>query len=84
MLARNPYFLEVDSNGTRLPYLDNIIFTVVPALNAVALRLLSGEADVDDMVRPMEYDRFKEAQDKGKIRLLDPGLGLEMQFLMFQ
>ena len=30
MLERNPYFSEVDSNGQRLPYFDQIIFTVVP------------------------------------------------------
>jgi len=83
ILERNPYFLEVDTNGTRLPYLDNIIFTVVPSFDAVALRLLSGEADVDDVIRPMDYDRFKEAQTEGKIRLLDPGIGLEMIFLCF-
>ena len=83
ILERNPYFLEVDTNGTRLPYLDNIIFTVVPSFDTVALRLLSGEADVDDVIRPMDYDRFKEAQDEGKIRLLDPGIGLEMIFLCF-
>ncbi len=83
ILERNPYFLEVDTNGTRLPYLDNIIFTVVPNFDAVALRLLSGEADVDDMIRPMDYDRFKEAEGKGKITLLDPGIGLDMTFLCF-
>jgi peptide/nickel transport system substrate-binding protein len=83
ILERNPYFLEVDTNGTRLPYLDDIIFTVVPSFDAIALRLLSGEADVDDIVRPMDYGRFKAAADEGKINLLDPGIGLEMTFLCF-
>lgn len=83
ILERNPYFLEVDTNGTRLPYLDDIIFTVVPDFDAIALRSLSGESDVDDTVRSMDYDRFKKAEDQGKIKLLDPGLGLEMTFLIF-
>jgi peptide/nickel transport system substrate-binding protein len=83
ILERNPYFLEVDTNGTRLPYLDDLIFTVVPDFNTIALRTLSGEADVDDTVRPMDYDQFKAAADQGKIRLLDPGIGLEMTFLCF-
>jgi peptide/nickel transport system substrate-binding protein len=83
ILERNPYFLEVDTNGTRLPYLDDIIFTVVPDYDAIALRVLSGEADVDDTVRPMDYDRFKAAADAGKLALLDPGLGLDMIFLCF-
>jgi peptide/nickel transport system substrate-binding protein len=83
ILERNPYFLEVDTNGTRLPYFDDVIFTVVPSFDAIALRLLSGEADVDDMVRPMDYDRFKKAEVEGKMSLLDPGIGLDMIFLCF-
>jgi peptide/nickel transport system substrate-binding protein len=31
----------------------------------------------------MDYNRFKEAEDRGKISLLEPGIGLEMQFLCF-
>ena len=31
----------------------------------------------------MEYDQFKEAEGKGKINLLEPGIGLEMIFLCF-
>jgi peptide/nickel transport system substrate-binding protein len=34
LLERNPYFFEVDSNGQRMPYFDNIIYTVVPDMNA--------------------------------------------------
>ena len=30
LLERNPYFFEVDSNNQRLPYFDNIIYTIVP------------------------------------------------------
>ena len=35
LLERNPYFFEVDSNGQRLPYFDNVIYTVVPDMNAI-------------------------------------------------
>ncbi|HTX21885.1 MAG TPA: ABC transporter substrate-binding protein [Candidatus Aquilonibacter sp.] len=83
LLERNPYFLEVDTNGTRLPYFDDIIFPIVPDLNALALRFLSGESDVDDFVFPYEYDEFKAAAASGKFQLLEPGVGLEMSFLWF-
>jgi peptide/nickel transport system substrate-binding protein len=82
MLERNPYFLEVDKKGQRLPYFDNIILTVVPDVNAAFLRFLSGESD-EVGVPPYEYDRFKTEADKGKFSLLDPGIGLEMNFLWF-
>ncbi|HUE36133.1 MAG TPA: ABC transporter substrate-binding protein, partial [Candidatus Acidoferrum sp.] len=45
ILERNLYFLEVDKNGTRLPYFDDVIFTTVPSLEALKLRFLSGESD---------------------------------------
>ena len=83
LLERNPYFFEVDSNGQRLPYFDDIIFTVVPDLNALALQFLSGESDVDDFVYPYEYDKFKAESAAGKFTLLEPGVGLENSFLWF-
>jgi peptide/nickel transport system substrate-binding protein len=83
LLARNPYFFEVDSNGQRLPYLDNIIYSIVPDWNAMSLRMLHGDSDADDFVKPDEYDTFKAAEADGKIKLLEPGIGLECAFFMF-
>jgi peptide/nickel transport system substrate-binding protein len=83
LLARNPYFFEVDSNGQRLPYLDNIIYSVVPDWNAMSLRMLHGESDADDFVKSDEYETFKAAETGGKIKLLEPGIGLENGFFMF-
>ena len=83
LLERNPYFFEVDSNGQRLPYFDNIIYTVVPDMNAMSLRFLSGESDADDFVLPYEYDHFKTESAKGKFNLLEPGIGLETAFFWF-
>lgn len=83
MLERNPYFLEVDTNGTRLPYFDDVIYSVVPDFNAQSLRFLSGEADVDDEVPTYEYDTFKARADQGKFVLLEPGISLMREFLCF-
>jgi peptide/nickel transport system substrate-binding protein len=82
MLERNPYFCEVDKKGQRLPYFDDIVFTVVPNVNAASLRFLSGESDVCGVL-PYEYDKFKTEASKGKFNLLEPGTGLEMNFLWF-
>ena len=83
LLERNPYFLEVDRKGQRLPYFDNVIFTVVPDMNALTLRFLSGEGDVADLVEPDDYDRFKTESAKGRFQLLEPGIGLEKSFFWF-
>jgi len=83
LLTRNPYFFEVDSNGTRLPYFDNIIYSIVPDWNAMSLRMLHGEDDIDDMIKPDEYDTFKAAEADGKIKLLEPGPGADDGFIVF-
>ena len=83
LLARNPYFFEVDSNSQRLPYFDNIIYSVVPDWNTMSLRMLHGESDADDFIKPDEYDTFKAAEAGGKIKLLEPGIGLETAFFVF-
>jgi len=83
LLERNPYFCEVDKKGQRLPYFDDIIFTAVPDLNAISLRFLSGESDVDDFIYPYDYDKFKSEAAKGKFNLLEPGIGLEGTSLFF-
>jgi peptide/nickel transport system substrate-binding protein len=82
-LERNPYYFETDKNGQRLPYFDTVIFTVVPNMNAMSLRFLSGESDVDDFIYPNEYEHFKTEEQKGKFKLLEPGVGLEMSFFWF-
>jgi peptide/nickel transport system substrate-binding protein len=83
LLERNPWFFEVDSKGQRLPYCDNIIFTVVPDRNAISLRFLSGECDMHDFIYANEYDHFKAESVNGKFQLLEPGIGMETDFFWF-
>ena len=83
LLERNPWFWAVDTNGQRLPYFENIIYTVVPDMNAMALRFLKGESGVFEFVRPDEYERFKTESAKGRFDLLDLGIGLEKGFFWF-
>jgi peptide/nickel transport system substrate-binding protein len=83
LLERNPYFLEVDRKGQRLPYFDNIVFVVVPDMNAMSLRFLSGESDATDLIDAYDYDRFKTESAKGRFQLLEPGIGLEKYFFWF-
>jgi len=83
LLERNPFFCETDKKGQRLPYFDNIVFTIVPDRNAISLRFLSGECDVHDFIYANEYDEFKTASANGKFQLLEPGIGLETDFFWF-
>ena len=82
-LERNPYYWEVDGKGQQLPYFDNVYITIVPDNNAESLRFLRGEADLQEIVRPEEYDHFKEESAKGKFNLLDLGLGGDHDMVFF-
>jgi peptide/nickel transport system substrate-binding protein len=83
LVERNPHFWAVDKSGQRLPYLDHVIYTEVPDFNAMALRILQGESDIHERVRPEEYQRFKEAEAKRGIRLAELGVGIEALFFCF-
>ena len=45
---RNPFFYEVDSNGTQLPYLDNLEVIIIPTAgqNLALSNFLAGQTDV--------------------------------------
>src|SRR5205085_2496964 len=50
VLARNPYWFAVDQNGHRLPYLDELVFLIVPDQDAADLKFRGGEVDgIDDV-----------------------------------
>ncbi len=83
LLERNPYYWAVDSKGQRLPYIDQVVFTVVPDMNAMSLRFLRGENDVFEHVRPDEFERYKQESASGKFKLLELGYGLERAFIWF-
>jgi peptide/nickel transport system substrate-binding protein len=83
MLERNPEFWETDSKGQRLPYLDNVIFEIVPDQNAMSLRFLKGETDIQELVRPAEYENFMDESAKGKFRVIDLGLAGERDMMFF-
>ena len=43
VLERNPYYWKVDKNQQRLPYIDRVVFVIVPDFNTAALKFQSGE-----------------------------------------
>lgn len=83
LLERNPYFWQVDTKGQRLPYFDQVVMTVVPDQNAMALRFMRGEADVIEFVRPEEADSFKQAGARGQFKFLDLGFASQLDLITF-
>jgi len=84
LLERNPNFWEVDKKGQQMPYFDNVLYTVVPNQNAISLQMLHGDTDLQELVRPEEYPRFKDAAAAThRFRVIDLGLASERDMLTF-
>jgi peptide/nickel transport system substrate-binding protein len=81
VLERNPYYWKMDTKGSRLPYLDELVFLFVPSADAQVLRFQSGDTDV---VSGLGAENFSVlSRQKASYILADAGPGLEYNFLFF-
>jgi peptide/nickel transport system substrate-binding protein len=83
VLERNPWYYGVDAAGHRLPYLDELVFLIVPDQEAAALKFHAGELDGLDDVKPEDYQSYADKQQKENFTLYDLGPSLNTQILWF-
>jgi peptide/nickel transport system substrate-binding protein len=83
VLERNPYWCGVDAKGQRLPYLDELVFLIVPDQNTAALKFEAGEVDALDDVKPENYARYEGQQKAGNFTFYDLGPALNTNFMWF-
>ncbi len=83
VLERNPYYWKVDRNGTRLPYLEEIVLLSVPSEDAQAIRFQAGETDLITRISAENYAVLAREERGRGYRLYDLGPGLEYNFLFF-
>src|SRR5258705_6968481 len=83
VLTRNPYWFRVDAQGHRLPYLDELVFLIVPDQNTAALKFQAGEVDALDNVKPEDYKGYIENQQKQNFTLYELGPALRTNFFWF-
>ncbi len=81
---RNPRYWKKDAAGQALPYLDQLIFEVVPDQNAELVRLQSGQIDMlQQQVRPEDIATLRPLVDQKKIDLLELGVGTDPDTFFF-
>ena len=83
LLERNPEYWVADRQGHRLPWFDEVMFTVGGSAASEPAWFLGGKSDVCDTVRAQQYAQFKQASASGRFQLLDLGVGGERDFLWF-
>lgn len=59
IVERNPHYFETDANGVQLPYLDRIVFKILPDSNTQTTQLRSGEVGFAYNVTPTAVATLK-------------------------
>jgi peptide/nickel transport system substrate-binding protein len=83
LLERNPEYWVTDRQGRRLPYFDEVMFTVAAGPGGDARAFLEGKSDLYESIRPENYMQFKQASSGAGFQLVDLGAGGERDFLWF-
>jgi peptide/nickel transport system substrate-binding protein len=83
VLTRNPYWFGVDQENHRMPYLDELVFLVVPDQDAADLKFRAGEVDGVDNVKPENYQWYEDNQEANNYTLHDLGPALNTNFFWF-
>jgi peptide/nickel transport system substrate-binding protein len=80
VLARNPYYYGFDQQKQRLPYLNELVYLIVPDQDAADLKFRAGELDGLDNIKPENYRWYEDNQQKGSFTLYDLGPELSHRF----
>ncbi|PYU29888.1 MAG: hypothetical protein DMG28_19840 [Acidobacteria bacterium] len=83
VLERNPYYWKADRKGNRLPYLDALVFLIVPSEDAQVIRFQAGDTDVISRLNAENYAVLERQQQARGYTMSDIGPGLEYNFLFF-
>jgi len=83
VITPNPYWFGVDRWGHRLPYLDQLVFEVVPDQNTAALKFEAGDVDAVDNVKPEDYGIYERRASAGHYTVHDIGPSLTSNFMWF-
>lgn len=76
LLERNPYYWKVDSDGSQLPYIDEVAFDVIDDPELMLLRTLQGDIDLEvgpdtRFTTPANKPVLARDREAGDYRFLD-------------
>ena len=67
---RNPYFYGIDQAGNQLPYIDRVVWDLIPDAEVINLKAIAGEIDMQ--TRHIQFNNFpvlKQNEDLGDYHL---------------
>src|SRR5262249_7425565 len=80
VLERNPYFWKVDKQGQRLPYLDRLVFVIVPDFSTAQKQFQAGDLDALWRVRAEDYGAAQQMASPD-VTVLDLGVVHDTQWM---
>lgn len=84
VMDRNPNYWRKAPDEAALPYLDRIVLLIIPEQNAELLRIQAGETDLTSTeLRPEDYLPVRRADEEGRLRLIELGVGPDADALWF-
>jgi peptide/nickel transport system substrate-binding protein len=83
VLKRNPYYWKVDRDHKRLPYIDKIVFLIVPNNNVWALKMIDGEIDMHQQIFPDHLESIQRGEQKGDYKVHRLGPSQNVSYLVF-
>jgi peptide/nickel transport system substrate-binding protein len=82
LLERNPNYWRKDSQGVSLPYLNELLFSVVANEDAQVIKFKSGETQILERVGADNFNLLQKENSSKTQCLYDVGPGLEFVFLL--
>jgi len=79
---RNPYYFKVDTQGQQLPYIDKLASTQVNDMEAITLKITTGEVDFQrESTALVNMPLYKENEDKAGFRVALLGMHVDSSCL---
>ncbi|MDD5194787.1 MAG: ABC transporter substrate-binding protein [Candidatus Omnitrophica bacterium] len=81
ILERNPYYWKKDACNQKLPYLEKIIFLIIPNADTILLKFMEGDIDYYGL-RPRDIAILGPEQNKDSFTLYNAGPSHSSNFLV--
>ncbi|MDJ0775456.1 MAG: ABC transporter substrate-binding protein [Mastigocoleus sp. MO_167.B18] len=82
VFRRNPYYWRKDDEGNQLPYVERIIWQIVPSTDTSVLQFRSGGLDVIG-ISPENFSLLKREEKRGKFTIYNGGPAFGTTFISF-
>ena len=69
VFRRNPYYWKIDTAGNQLPYVDELVFEVIPDQQVILLKFMNGELDLFGRYSQINmFHTLKQEEKRGKFK----------------